>query len=53
MADSKKYCQRISDALKENEKFFSEKKSRKDSTKIEGYLIESRIIEDINKIISF
>ena len=54
MADSKKYCQRISDALKENAKFFSDKKSKKDSTKFEGnlLLIESKIIEDINKIIS-
>ena len=58
MADSKKYCQRISDALKENTKFFSvlfeSQKSKKDSTNIEDYLllIESRIIEDINKIIS-
>jgi len=49
-------CQMISNAFKKNESDFSNllesQKTKKDSKKFKGYLIESRIIEEINKVIS-
>ena len=50
-------CQKISHAIKENESYFSNllksQESKKESTKFDGYLIESKIIEEINSIISY